>query len=132
MSFEGRTSLAPRFAHKWTGQNYSGTIPVRQMNASFRFIGNARQEIRNTYFSGMVRLCALVGGTNTAWAYSLEDPIGNVNQYGKWAFFDSNSTLSERWYVPYAIGFTAINYYTRTSFNHTTGNVNNKYTMMEW
>lgn len=131
MSYEGRTSYQPRHVWRWAGQNYTAP-PVLQMNATFRFIGNARQEIRNTYGSSMVRLCAIVGPTNTAWAYSLEDPIANVNCLGKWAFFDSNSTLSERWYPPYAIGFNNTRYYTRTSFNHSTGNSSSRYTMMEW
>lgn len=131
MSFEGRTSYAPRHVYKWSSQNHTNQ-PVIQMNASFRFIGNAYQEIRNTYSSSIIKLLGIVAAANTNWSYGLENPKNGPNHISKWFFVDSNGTVNERWAMPYALGWASIRYYTKTSFTHTTGNVNNKYTMMEW
>ncbi len=131
MSFEGRTNYHPRYVQQWAGQAYTA-IPILGMNPSFRFIGNARQEIRNTFYSGSIRMQAYVGAANTNWTYHLEDPLGNVNQIGGWAMVDSNGTLDERWYPPYSMGWISSRYYTRTSFNNSTGNTGNRYTLMEW
>lgn len=131
MSFEGRTSYAPRHVWRWNGQNDTG-IPTPQMNVSFRFIGNAYQEIRNTYSSSIIKLQGVVGSANTNWSYGLENPKDGPNHISKWFFVDSNGTVSERWAMPYALGWASIRYYTKTSFGHSTGNVGNRYSMMEW
>lgn len=132
MSYEGLTTRAPRYVYQWTNNNLS-SVPSPSMTSSFRYIGNARQEIRNTFNSMWVSLQSVVAGTNTNWTYHLEgSTLLNDNHLVRWCMYDSNSTLDERWAVPYSYGLTNSRYYTRTSFNHTTGNTGNRYVGLEW
>jgi hypothetical protein len=132
MSYEGSTTRAPKHAYQWLNNNLT-TPPSPFITNSFRYIGNARQEIRSTFNSMWLSLQGVVAGANTSWTYHFEgSTLLNNNHLVRWCMYDSNSTLAERWAVPYSYGLASSRYYTRTSFNHTTGNTQNRYTAMEW
>lgn len=131
MSYEGFTTRAPKHVYQWTNNNLT-TVPTPFMTNSFRYVGNARQEIRNTFNSMWIVLQGVVAGANTAWSYHLESTLLSSNHLIQWCAYDSNSTLNERWAVPYAFGLVNSKYYTRTNFNNSTGNTLNRYTSMEW
>lgn len=134
MSYEGSTVRAPKHMHQWVGNNIQTNVgnPSPAMTNSFRYVGNARLEIRNTFNSTWLMHQAVVAGTNTAWSYHFESTLLDPNHLTQWCMYDSNSTLSERWAVPYSFGLANSRYYARTNFNNTTGNTNNRYTAMEW
>lgn len=134
MSYVGSTSLAPKSIFNWNGQNYPETPPNRYMTASFRrsLSSGGLMTIKNTFNLDWVRLQGYVGSANTAWTYHFENTLNDPEHFSKWCMYDSNGTLSERWFVPYSMGLISCRYYVRTNFLNSTGNTGNLYTMWEF
>ncbi len=134
MSYEGRTSYAPRHAFLFTGQGGTSVFtapPNNQMNGSWRAVSQ-KLEVRNIFNTNVFRLQIVYSGiTNGSW--HLEDSLNNANVHMTgWCMYDSNSTLDQRWYPPYSIGLVNSSKYIKTSYINLTSLYNNQYTVWEF
>jgi len=121
MSYEGRTSYAPRTFFRPTGQATSA-IPINsQMNCKFFYlVASQPQQVKNPFNASLIKLMPVVSSTYPdANAFSLHlegNALGSAVHISGWAMWKTNKVVSERYAPPLSVGFSNVRYITQFPF----------------
>lgn len=142
MSYEGRTSYAPRSFFRHAGQTYNGpSATSTQQNYRFKYVASTlpNQEIKNPFNSMTIKLSPEVAATypdyvsNNGYRFGFRG-IGttDADHLGGFALYSSNKVIQEMWGPHTCLGVVNLRYFTKNTFINSTSITQNKYLSMEW
>jgi hypothetical protein len=118
MSYEGRTSYAPRTFFRVQG--HATTLPTTnaQLNCRFVYTLNTQpQQVRNPFNFSMMKLMPVVSTSYAdANAFSMHYEgiaLGDSMHIGGWTMWKTNQVVSERYAPPLSVGFSSVRYCTQ-------------------